>query len=168
VADSTSPARTDGWARDLYRPMVKPASRRSPDRGYPQRYLATLSSVTMAPRRPIIPTTFHTAGSVRTAVCRCGVRPDSAFAADPEAIFANVAWPTPSWGDDEFPATVLDFRTVHSSTWPQPHRKAGMGELKFLNGCMSFLMGQIRNTTRDFLAVTKNAGEEIKANLLEG
>ena len=93
---------------------------------------------------------------------------DPAFAADPGAIFARVAWPTPFWGDDEFPVTVLDFHTVHNCTWPLPHLKAGMGELKFLNWCMSFLMGKIRNTTRDFLAVKKEAGEEIKTSLLEG
>ena len=93
---------------------------------------------------------------------------DPAFASDPEAIFAKVAWPTPFWGDDEFPVTVLDFHTVHNCPWPMPHLKAGMGELKFLNWCMSFLMGKIRNTTRDFIAIKKEAGEEIKTSILEG
>lgn len=93
---------------------------------------------------------------------------DPAFQADPNRVFSKVAWPTPFWGDDEFPVTVLDFHTVHNSPWPLPHLKAGMGELKFLNWVMSFLMGKIRNTTRDFIAIKKSAGEEIKTTILEG
>lgn len=93
---------------------------------------------------------------------------DPQFMADPQAVFAKVAWPTPYWGQDEFPVSVLDFHTIHQSPWPLPHLKAGMGELKFLNWCTSFLMGKIRNTTRDFIAIKKEAGEEIKTNILEG
>ncbi|SIO37900.1 hypothetical protein SAMN05444166_4226 [Singulisphaera sp. GP187] len=93
---------------------------------------------------------------------------DPAFASDPNAVFAKVAWPTPFWGADEWPVTELDFHKIPNSTWPMPHLKAGMGELKFLNWCMSFLMGKVRNTTRDFIAIMKSAGEEIKTNILEG
>jgi hypothetical protein len=48
------------------------------------------------------------------------------------------------------------------------HAKAAMGELKFLHWAISFLMGKIRNTSRDFVAVLKEAGEEIKTQILEG
>lgn len=93
---------------------------------------------------------------------------DPSFASDPAQVFAKVAWPTPYWGRDEFPVTVLDFHAIHNCPWPMPHLKAGMGELKFLNWCMSFLMGKVRNTSRDFIAIKKEAGEEIKAAILEG
>jgi hypothetical protein len=93
---------------------------------------------------------------------------DPAFQKNPTAVFSKVAWPTPFWGHDEFPVTVLDFHRVSGSTWPMPHLKAGMGELKFLNWTMSFLMGKVRNTTRDFIAIKKEAGEEIKTAILEG
>jgi hypothetical protein len=93
---------------------------------------------------------------------------DPAFISDPSKVFAKVAWPTPFWGQGEFPVSVLDFHAVHNSAWPMPHLKAGMGELKFLNWCMSFLMGKIRNTSRDFVAIIKEAGEELKASILEG
>jgi len=93
---------------------------------------------------------------------------DPAFQANPTAVFNKVAWPTPFWGSDEWPVSVLDFHTVHNCPWPMPHLKAGMGELKFLNWTMSFLMGKVRNTTRDFIAIKKEAGEEIKAAILEG
>lgn len=90
------------------------------------------------------------------------------FAADPQAVFDKVAWPTPFWAADEWPCTELDFHIIPNSTWPMPHLRSGMGELKFLNWAMSFLMGKIRNTSRDFIAVKKEAGEEIKTTILEG
>ena len=93
---------------------------------------------------------------------------DPAFQSNPTAVFSRLAWPTPFWGADEWPVSVIDFHTVHNCPWPMPHLKAGMGELKFLNWCMSFLMGKVRNTTRDFIAIKKEAGEEIKASILEG
>ena len=93
---------------------------------------------------------------------------DPAFQSDPSAVFSRVAWPTPFWGSEDWPVSVIDFHTVHNSPWPMPHLKAGMGELKFLNWTMSFLMGKVRNTTRDFIAIKKEAGEEIKSIILEG
>ena len=93
---------------------------------------------------------------------------DPAFRSDPTAVYSRLAWPTPFWGSDDWPVSVIDFHTVHNCPWPMPHLKAGMGELKFLNWCMSFLMGKIRTTSRDFIAIKKEAGEEIKASILEG
>lgn len=93
---------------------------------------------------------------------------DPSFQADPDAVFGRVAWPTPFWADDDWPVSVLDFHIVHNCPWPLPHLKAGMGELKFLNWAMSFLMGKIRNTSRDFMAVLKSAGEDLKTQILEG
>lgn len=93
---------------------------------------------------------------------------DPEFAANPEAVFAKVAWPTPFWAASEWPVSPLDFHRISGCPWPMAHLKAGMGELKFLNWCMSFLMGKIRNTTRDFIAVLKSAGEELKTAILEG
>lgn len=93
---------------------------------------------------------------------------DPEYQTKPEKVLQKLDWPTPYWGDDEWPTTVLDFHSIHNCPWPMPHLKAGMGELKFLNWTMSFLMGKIRNTCRDFIAVKKEAGEEIKTQLLEG
>lgn len=96
------------------------------------------------------------------------IQNDPQFQGDPNAIFSRVAWPTPFWGADEWPVTELDFHAIHNCPWPMPHLKAGMGELKFLNWCTSFLMGKIRNTTRDFIAIRKDAPEEMKTAILEG
>jgi hypothetical protein len=96
------------------------------------------------------------------------VQMDPEFGADPQKVYGRVAWPTPFWADDDWPVSCLDFHAVHNSAWPMAHLKAGMGELKFLNWVMSFLMGKIRTTSRDFIALKKSLGEEIKTNILEG
>ncbi len=93
---------------------------------------------------------------------------DPSFASDPQAVFDRVAWPTPYWADAEWPVSVLDFHVVPNCPWPLAHLKAGMGELKFINWAMSFLMSKIRNTSRDFIAVLKSASEELKSAILEG
>lgn len=93
---------------------------------------------------------------------------DPSFEADPQVIFARTAWPTPFWGDGGWPVACLDFHAVHGCPWPMAHLRAGLGELKFLNWAMSFLSGHLRNSCRDFVAIKKSAGEEIKTSILEG
>jgi hypothetical protein len=93
---------------------------------------------------------------------------DPSFATDPSRVFRAVEWPTPFWASDGWPVSVLDFHGVHNSPWPMPHLKAGLGELKFLNWVMSFLMGRIRTSCRDFIALKKSLGEDIKTTILEG
>jgi hypothetical protein len=83
-------------------------------------------------------------------------------------VLDRVAWPTPFWSHGGWPVTCLDFHQVPNSPWPMAHLRAGLGELKFLNWAMSFIAGKIRNTCRDFIAVKKEAGEEIKTAILEG
>lgn len=87
---------------------------------------------------------------------------------NPETIYEMLAWPTPFWAMGEWPCTELDFHEVFNSAWPRPHLQAGLGELKFLNWVTSFLMGKIRNTCRDFIAIKAEAGEEIKSIILNG
>lgn len=96
------------------------------------------------------------------------VTSDKSFSIDPEVVYSKVAWPTPFWKAGDWPCSELDFHVLHNSPWPVPHMKSAMGELKFLNWANSFLMGKIRNTTRDFIAIKKEAGEEIKTTILEG
>ena len=96
------------------------------------------------------------------------VTTDPAYLHDPQAVLDRVKWPTPFYEANEWPVTELDFHKQFEVPWPLPHLKAGMGELKFLNWVMSFLMGKIRNTSRDFIAIKKEAGEEIKRSILDG
>ena len=85
-----------------------------------------------------------------------------------EQLIRRISWPTPFWLNNAWPVAILDFHPVPGQPWPMSHIKPGLGELKFLNWSYSFLAGKIRNTTRDFIAVLKQAGEELKTSILEG
>jgi hypothetical protein len=87
---------------------------------------------------------------------------------DPQALVRALRWPTPHWADDSWPCTVLTFHDRPGKLWPMSHFKPAMGLLKFLNWCYSFLAGKIKNACRDFLAIRKSAGEELKTAILHG
>lgn len=87
---------------------------------------------------------------------------------DQNAIQQAIQWETPFWADDSWPFTPLAFHWVPREVYPMSHLKPGMGELKFINWAYSFLAGKIRSASRDFIAVMKAAGEEIKNTILKG
>lgn len=87
---------------------------------------------------------------------------------DMEAVSQRLQWPTPFWGDDGWPFTSLSFHWKPRCVWPVSHLKPGMGELKFINWAYSFIAGKIRTASRDFIAILKSAGEDIKNSILHG
>lgn len=93
---------------------------------------------------------------------------DPSFSSDSSRVFDAVAWPIPLWAGGGWPVATLDFFSVPDSPWPRPPLRAAMGELKFLNWAISFLMGKLRNSSRDFLVMRKSASEEMKQAVLEG
>lgn len=80
------------------------------------------------------------------------------------------AWPTPCWGllGKNWPVVTLDFYEVPDSAWPQAPIKPALGELKAIQWIMSFLVGKIRTTCRDLIAVAKSAAPEFKETVLNG
>jgi hypothetical protein len=85
-----------------------------------------------------------------------------------QEIMKRLEWPTPFWLDDEWPFAMLTFHDVPRQLWPMSHFKPAMGELKFLNWAMSFVASKIRVTSRDFIAIKKSVGDEIKNRILHG
>jgi hypothetical protein len=85
-----------------------------------------------------------------------------------QAIMQRLQWPTPFWADDSWPFTPIKFHDVPRCVWPMSHVMPGIGELKFLNWAYSFLAGKIRTTCRDFIAIKKSVGEEMKTAILSG
>lgn len=85
-----------------------------------------------------------------------------------QAVFDRTNWPTPFWEANAWPVRVLDFHRVPKSAWPTQHLKAGMGELKFLNWIFSFMMGKLRTTLRDIIAVKKGLSDVTKDAILHG
>lgn len=97
----------------------------------------------------------------------------------PEAIWENdeevrrrVQWETPFWCDvptsNGWPFTMFAFHKVPRKIWPMSHFRPGMGQLKFINWGYSFLISGIQKRSRDFIAIAKAAGDELKQSILEG
>ena len=82
----------------------------------------------------------------------------------------SVSWPTPCWGmlGKKWPVRTLDFYKVPGSVWPQAPCAPGLGELKAIQWIMSFLVGKINNTCRDFIVIPKAANDELKEKILKG
>lgn len=97
--------------------------------------------------------------------------PESAAQSLPmKESFLRVQWPTPFWADptSPWPFTYAAFHKVPRKVWPMSHMKPALGEIKFLNWAFSFIAGKIKNTSRDFIAIQKSAGEDIKTQILSG
>lgn len=79
-----------------------------------------------------------------------------------------IGWHTPFWADGEWPFTTFTFHERPGKLWPMSHLKPGLGELKFINWCYSFVASKIKTTCRDFIVMQKSLGEEIKSTILHG
>lgn len=99
-----------------------------------------------------------------------------AFASDdPAALQAalpevqqRTGWQTPYWADNGWPVTFFVFHWRPGKLWPMSHMKPGMGELRFLNWAWSFLAQKVRTASRDFIAIAKAAGEDLKEKIKHG
>ena len=80
-----------------------------------------------------------------------------------DEIFQRLQWPTPFWADaaNPWPMSHLEFHPRPRKVWPMSHLKPAMGEVQFLNWAFSFMADKIKNTSRDFIAIRKQAGEDI-------
>lgn len=97
--------------------------------------------------------------------------PEVIASADPSAaeeVLSRLDWPIPFWAADEWPFTPIYFHGIPRCPWPMSHLKPAMGELKFLQWAYSFIAGKMRNTCRDFVAIKKSVGEEMKEAILHG
>ena len=86
-----------------------------------------------------------------------------------EQIFERVQWPIPFWSDPNcdggWPFTRIYFYETPETYWPMSLFKPAMGELRFINWCMSFLADKVAQSATTYLGVLKAAGGEIKKQL---
>ncbi len=94
--------------------------------------------------------------------------PDVIEAADEMEWAQRLRWPIEYWKDDRWPFTDLSFHKVARQLWPMSHLRPALGEIKLLNWIWSFIASKIRTISRDFIAVPKSVGEEMKRTILGG
>lgn len=100
--------------------------------------------------------------------------PPEAFGEESEEGLAivkqNVSWPVEFWRNrsNPWPCAVLGFHPKPQSAWCHSHMTPVMGIQKAIDWIMSFMMGRVHHTSRNFLAVPRDLPEDIKQKILHG
>lgn len=85
----------------------------------------------------------------------------------PQTLRIRTAWPIPLWADNGgWPFEMFAPHRKPNSLWPVSHIRPGIGELRFLNWGMSFLMTRIATSCETIIGVSKAADADIKDQLL--
>lgn len=86
-----------------------------------------------------------------------------------DAIFMRSQWPIPFWTDEGcgngWPIAELGFYEKPGCVWPISLIKPAIGELRFVNWCMSFLADKVAAACTDYVVVAKEAAMEIQDQL---
>lgn len=85
---------------------------------------------------------------------------------DENAIMEAVQWPIPFWMDGGWPYAELAFYRDSNSVWPISIAKNGLGYLKFINWCLSFLADKTAASSTTYVAMMADAAKEIRDQLL--
>lgn len=89
-----------------------------------------------------------------------------------EELVPRVSWPVPFWQDqmcsNGWPFSKLSFYEKPKSIYPVSLVKPCIGELRFVNWCMSFLADKVASSCQTIVAVAKAAGAEIQNQLQSG
>lgn len=91
---------------------------------------------------------------------------------DPQAIVDAASWEVPYWDDHAtdggWPIARLAFVSKPGQVWPISLVKPCIGELRFINWCMSFIADKVAIGSRIYVATLKQAGESIRSQLRSG
>jgi hypothetical protein len=89
-----------------------------------------------------------------------------------DVMAAAAQWPVPYWADDYsdggWPISRLWFHDKPGQIWPISMCKSCIGELRFVNWCMSFLADGVAAGSKIYVAVAKEAASQIKDQLMNG
>lgn len=86
-----------------------------------------------------------------------------------EGIQQSTSWPIPFWKmPSGWPFTPLIFHFKPNSLYPYSHVAPGLGELKWLNWCMSFLAGKVKSSCTTIVAIPKAMAEDDKKKVIGG
>jgi hypothetical protein len=97
--------------------------------------------------------------------------PPQALAGDPEELVQMGQWPIPFWLDEGcgngWPFSRLYFYDKPGSVWPISLIKPAIGEMRFINWCMSFLADKVAQSCTTYLGVLKSAAGDIQKQLAD-
>lgn len=85
-----------------------------------------------------------------------------------DEVFNQVQWPIPYWCDGGWPFSRLHFHDKPKCVWPISMIKPAIGELRFVNWCMSFLADKVAAASTTYVAIAKAAGAEIQDQIKSG
>ena len=114
---------------------------------------------------------------VHLAICeQCpyplNLAPDVLQSGDMELILERASWEVPYWddywSDGGWPIVRLSFYNKPGEVWPISMVKPCIGELKFINWCMSFIADKVAAGSKIYVGVMKEAGESIRSQLTSG
>lgn len=92
--------------------------------------------------------------------------PSFALDQPPDALFQAAQWPIPYWADENsdggWPFSRLFFFDRPNSVWPVSMFKPVIGELRFVNWCMSFLADKTAASCTTYVGVVKAAAAAIQ------
>lgn len=85
---------------------------------------------------------------------------------DAEGIYNRVQWPIPFWMDqDGWPISRLSCYEKENCVWPISLFKPAIGEMRFVNWCMSFLADRVAGSCHTYVGVMKEAAKSIQKQL---
>lgn len=85
---------------------------------------------------------------------------------DAELLYQRTQWPIPFWYDDGgWPITRLSFYEKPNCIWPISLFKPAIGELRFVNWCLSFLADKVAASCHTYVGILKAAGEDIRKQI---
>ena len=94
--------------------------------------------------------------------------PPQSLKEDEDSIFMRAQWPIPFWTDGGWPFSKLHFYEKPKEIWPISLIKPAIGELRFVNWCMSFLADKVAAASTTYVAIAKAAGAEIQDQIKSG
>jgi hypothetical protein len=85
---------------------------------------------------------------------------------DADDLLQRTQWPVPFWYDDGgWPVSRLGFYEKPNCIWPISIFKPAIGELRFVNWCLSFLADKVAATCQTYVGILKEAGYEIQKQI---
>jgi hypothetical protein len=85
----------------------------------------------------------------------------------PASLRVKTSWPIPLWADNNgWPFEMYAPHRKPNTLWPISHIRPGVGELRFVNWAMSFLVTRIAVSCETIVGVSKAADQDIKDQLL--